>query len=104
MPIATLRTRVVASLFLAALLAGCGGGGSGVEGKYYNEAGVFTLELKGGKVSMAPGMQMLNATYVVKGDSIVLHDPSGGSDELAVLVRQKDGSLNAGMLGMLKKK
>jgi hypothetical protein len=104
MPIHTPRTRVVSSLFLTALLAGCGGGGGGVEGKYYNEAGVFTMELKGGKVMMAPGMQMLNANYEVKGDSIVLHDPSGGSDQLAVLVRQKDGSLNAGMLGTLKKK
>jgi len=97
------RRAFVSTLFLTGLLAGCGGG-SGIEGKYYNEAGQFTLELKGGKVIMAPGMQMLNANYEVKGDSIVLHDPSGGSDAIAALIRQKDGSLQAGMFGVLKKK
>lgn len=87
---------------LAVLLIACGGGG-GVEGKYYNQAGAFVMELKGGKVTMAPGMEAMNANYEVRGDSVVLKDPAGGS-EVAVLMRQKDGSLDGGMLGTLKKK
>jgi hypothetical protein len=50
------RRVLAGSLVLAALLASCGGGG-GVEGKYYNEVGQFVLELKGGKVTMAPGRE-----------------------------------------------
>jgi hypothetical protein len=97
------RRTPAAALLLAALLAGCGGGG-GVEGKYYNQADQFVLELKGGKVTMAPGgMQMMNATYEVRGDSIIIKDPSNGQ-EAAALVRQKDGSIDAGMMGTLKKK
>jgi hypothetical protein len=89
-------------LLLAALLTGCGGGG--VEGKYYNQAGQFVLELKGGKVNMAPGgLTMMNAAYEVRGDSIIIKDPSNGQ-EAAALVRQKDGSIDAGMMGTLKKK
>ncbi len=88
---------------LAALLAACGGGGGGVEGKYYNQTGAFVMELKGGRVTMAPGMEAMNANYEVRGDSVVLKDPSGGT-EVAVLLRQKDGSLDGGMLGALKKK
>jgi hypothetical protein len=88
---------------LAVLLVACGGGGGGVEGKYYNQNGAFVMELKGGKVSMAPGMEAMNANYEVRGDSVVLKDPSGGN-EVAVLMRQKDGTLDGGMLGALKKK
>lgn len=88
---------------LALLLIACGGGGAGVEGKYYNQAGAFVMELKGGKVSMAPGMEAMNANYEVRGDSVILKDPTGGT-EVAVLMRQKDGSLDGGMLGSLKKK
>ena len=90
-----------AALLLAALLTGCP---SGIEGKYYNQAGVFVMEFKGGKVTMAPGgMQMMNATYEVKGDSIILKDPSTGQEAIT-LVRAKDGSIDAGMMGTLKKK
>ena len=45
----------------------------------------------------------MNANYEVRGDSVVLKDPTGGT-EVAVLMRQKDGSLDGGMLGALKKK
>jgi hypothetical protein len=92
---------IVPALLLTAFTA-CTPGKS-VEGKYYNEAGNFVMELSGGKVTMAPGMEAMNASYEVKGDSIMLHGPLGASD-LAVLVREKDGSINAGMLGVLKKK
>ena len=88
---------------LAVLLVACTRGGGGIEGKYYNQAGAFVMELKGGKVSMAPGMQAMNANYEVRGDSVILKDPTGGT-EVAVLMRQKDGSLDGGMLGALKKK
>jgi hypothetical protein len=87
---------------LFAALAGCPSS-AGVEGKYYNEAGQFVMELDDGKVTMAPGMEAMNATYEVRGDSIVLRDPAG-SAELAVLLRQQDGSVNGGMLGVLRKK
>ena len=88
---------------LALFLAACGGGGGGIEGKYYNQNGAFVMELKGGKVSMAPGMEAMNANYEVHGDSVVLKDPSGGS-EVAVLMRQKDGTLDGGMLEALKRR
>lgn len=93
------------ALLPALLLAGlttCTPSGS-LEGRYYNEAGQFVMELDDGKVTMAPGMEAMNASYEVKGDSIMLHGPAGASD-LAVLLREKDGSINAGMLGVLKKK
>jgi len=70
-----LHRAALPALLLASLMA-CRPSG-GVEGKYYNEAG--------------------------RGDSIVLKDPAG-SAELTVLVRQKDGTINAGMLGTLKKR
>jgi len=101
MPRQAFRSLLV-TVSLTAVLAGCGGG-SGVEGKYYNQAGVFVMELKGGKVTMAPGMEAMNASYEVRGDSIILKDPGAGT-EAAVLVRQKDGSIDGGMLGTLKKK
>jgi len=96
-----LHRAALPALLLASLMA-CRPSG-GVEGKYYNEAGNFVMELDDGKVAMAPGMEQLNATYEVRGDSIVLKDPAG-SAELTVLVRQKDGTINAGMLGTLKKR
>lgn len=75
-----------------------------LEGKYYNaQTGQFVLELKGGKVLMPPGMEAMNANYAVHGDSILLSDPQGGSP-ITALIRQKDGSIEAGMLGTLKKK
>src|ERR1041385_551826 len=56
---------------LALFLAACGGGGGGIEGKYYNQNGAFVMELKGGKVSMAPGMEAMNANYEARGDSAI---------------------------------
>ena len=91
-----------ASLILAAgLTIGCG---AGVEGKYYNaQTGEFAMELKGGKVLMAQGMGGIEMTYTVHGDSVILHGP-GGADDMLVVMRQRDGSLSAGLLGSLKKK
>ena len=76
----------------------------GVEGKYYNQAGEFVLELKGGKMMMRPEMSAMNANYVVRGDSIVVQDPQNPGGQAAVLLRAKDGTIDFGMLGQLKKK
>ncbi len=97
-----LRRSALPLLIVACLAAGCTSTTS-VEGKYYNAMGVFTLELKGGKLIPPPGMEMLAASYTVHGDSILLTDPKGGSPAVALIV-QKDGSIEGGMFGVLKKK
>jgi hypothetical protein len=98
------RRHALPLLIAAGLASGCTPSTGSIEGKYYNaQTGQFTLELKGGKVLMPPGMEMMNANYTVRGDSIMLTDPRGGG-AVTALVRQKDGSIDAGLLGTLKRK
>jgi hypothetical protein len=94
---------VVVGLLAAGLVSACK---PSIEGKYYNtQSGQLVLELKGGKLIMAGGMDAMNASYTVKGDSILLMDPQNpGGSPATVLVRAKDGSIDAGMLGTLRKK
>ena len=83
---------------------GAAGCSDPLEGKYYNEVGHYVMELKNGKVTMAPGMEYMNAVYEVRGDSIILNDPGGGG-QINLFLRMEDGSLAAGpFLGVLKKK
>ena len=100
MPIRIHRA-VLPALLLAGLPA-CAPSDS-LEGKYYNEVGHFVMELHNGKVTMAPGMEYMNADYEVRGDTILLREP-GGTGQIGVLLRLQDGSINAGLLGDLKKK
>jgi hypothetical protein len=95
------RLPVLPMLLALSLAAACT---PGVEGKYYNQAGEFVLELKGGKMIMRPEMSAMNANYVVRGDSIVLRDPQNPGQDAIALVRDKDGTIEGGMLGQLRKK
>jgi len=95
------RRHTLPLLIFAGFLSGCT---SSVEGKYYNaDTGQMVMELKGGKLMMAGGMGAMNADYKVRGDSIVLSDPSGGGAAVSFAIR-KDGSIDGGALGILKKK
>jgi hypothetical protein len=97
------RSRWLLALALLVMLpAGCSSGG-GIEGKYYNSAGEYALELKGGKVTFMQGQEGRAATYEVRGDSLVIHDPRGLADQMTFGI-EKDGTLSLGILGSLTKR
>jgi hypothetical protein len=98
------RRGPVSSLaLLAGLASACSKGG--IEGKYYNtRSGEFAMELKGGRVVQAQGMEGSDLTYEVRGDSVILRNAGGGPTDVLVLMRQKDGTLSAGLLGSLTKR
>ena len=104
MPVLRIRPAAALPFTVIALLgAGCGAG-SGIEGKYYNSrSGEFALELKGGKVIEAQGLEGQELSYTVRGDSLIIHDPQGGLAAGFTLGIEKDGSLSAGPLGSLTK-
>ncbi|MGE0554038.1 MAG: hypothetical protein AB7R55_11465 [Gemmatimonadales bacterium] len=96
--------RHVAAVLLAATVTACGGGG-GIEGKYYNsKSGEFAMELKAGKAINVQGLEGVTLSYEVKGDSLVLRDPSGGPADVMTLGIESDGSLSFGPLGSLTKR
>ena len=98
-----LREPAFTLALLAGLASACGSGG--IEGKYYNtRSGEFAMELKGGRVVQAQGMEGSDLTYEVRGDSVILRNLKAGPEEILVLTREKDGSLSAGILGSLRKK
>ena len=103
MPIRRPRGPVVSLALLAGLASACTS--SGIEGKYYNaRSGEFAMELKGGRVVQGQGMEGMEMTYEVRGDSVILRNLKAGPDEMLVLMREKDGTLSAGILGSLRKR
>jgi hypothetical protein len=103
MPIRRFRGPVLSLTLLAGLASACTS--AGIEGKYYNtRSGEFAMELKGGRVVQGQGMEGIDMTYEVRGDSVILRNLKAGPDEVLVLMREKDGTLSAGILGSLRKK
>ncbi len=104
MSVRILGARAAAPLALAALITtACTP--SGVDGKYYNaQTGEFAMELKGGKVLSMQGMDSgASLTYDVKGDSVIIHAAPGSMVDHLALHIEKNGDLNAGILGSLTK-
>jgi hypothetical protein len=103
MVIRRFRGPVLSLALLAGLASACTS--RGIEGKYYNTgSGEFAMELKGGRVVQGQGMEGMEMTYEVRGDSVILRNLKAGPDEILVLMREKDGTLSAGILGSLRKK
>ena len=95
--------RPVMAMVTLGILSACGG--SSIDGEYYNaQSGEFALELKDGKVLRAQGMEGMNLSYTVRGDSLILDDASTSEPADLVVAITKDGALDFGPLGSLKRK
>lgn len=92
-----------ARLTLATLaLAGCG---SGVDGKYYDTGnGKLVLELRGGRAYPAESADTATLVYTVTKNTVVIRRAAQPNGDALVYNRRADGTLDAGILGSIRRK